>query len=317
MAAYLARLALINIAMTSGIAFAWDLKKVYNSTNFFDPVAGFQFDTEDKNNGIVSYQTQSAAASKALLGTTEENHVYLGTQMQSNGQNRPSVKLRSTDSYHGGLFLFDVAHVPLGCGVWPALWMVGSQWPTHGEIDIIEQINYSPTNQYTLHTSDGCSMPGFNHPSCAWYQGCGKQGSPGSFGEEFNNNKGGVFAMQWNTKDNITIWFFKRGAIPDDIVSGKPNPLGWSKPEVVFPFGSACKADFFAAQNIIVNIELCGDWAGGSWASVPARGTGPTCQKLTMPSPSKPDWSCTDYIRSSSSCLSDAYWIINSIKIFQ
>ncbi|GAA5854176.1 hypothetical protein JCM5353_006519 [Sporobolomyces roseus] len=77
--------------------------------------------------------------------TARRNNLW---QVLSNGQNifrvsqtpnvdpyRMSTRVSSKKSYSGGgLFVFDVAHVPSGYGLWPALWMVGvPNWPHMGE----------------------------------------------------------------------------------------------------------------------------------------------------------------------------------------
>jgi hypothetical protein len=43
---------------------------------------------------------------------------------------RKSVRLLSKKGYsHGTVMIADVEHMPVGCGTWPALWMVGDGWP--------------------------------------------------------------------------------------------------------------------------------------------------------------------------------------------
>lgn len=52
------------------------------------------------------------------------------------------------------------AKLPKGYGIWPAIWMLGSNidavgWPTSGEIDIMEYVGKSPHEIHTtLHTPD-------------------------------------------------------------------------------------------------------------------------------------------------------------------
>ncbi len=52
------------------------------------------------------------------------------------------------------------AKLPLGKGLWPAIWMLGSNisdvgWPLCGEIDIVEYVGREPNMVFTsLHTSD-------------------------------------------------------------------------------------------------------------------------------------------------------------------
>lgn len=71
--------------------------------------------------------------------------------------------------------------------------------------------------------------------------GCGITDPDGtSYGTAFNANNGGVFATEW-TSDAISIWFFERGSIPDDIDSGNPDPDSWGSP--VARFQGDCDID--------------------------------------------------------------------------
>lgn len=118
---------------------------------------------------------------------------------------RQSVRLESKTSYDSGLFIFDIIHTPYGCGLWPALWLTDTyNWPENGEIDVVETNNLATEgNAVTLHTTSGCKMnvkrketgtP--NYVTCDnsthSNAGCGVQGSPRTYGQEMNENGGGV-----------------------------------------------------------------------------------------------------------------------------
>src|SRR5215468_11175482 len=50
--------------------------------------------------------------------------------------------------------------IPMGQGLWPAFWMLGSDigtvgWPASGEIDIMEHVNNSPDTNGTIHWDAG------------------------------------------------------------------------------------------------------------------------------------------------------------------
>ena len=51
---------------------------------------------------------------------------------------RKSVRITTQFTYTGGLVIMDAAHMPQGCGTWPAFWSNGPNWPSGGEIDIVE-----------------------------------------------------------------------------------------------------------------------------------------------------------------------------------
>ena len=105
----------------------------------------------------------------------------------------------------------DSVHMPAGCATWPAFFSNGPNWPSDGEVDIVEGINDYTNDQSTAHTNPGCSLPNTNSSSlgitgtviggtdCDALQngntGCGIRSSQtNSFGAAFNANGGGVYA---------------------------------------------------------------------------------------------------------------------------
>ena len=88
-----------------------------------------------------------------------------------------------------------------------------------------------------LHTSDGCTISGTGHTSLTKSTNCfvnapGQSYNLGcsihdlrsnSYGEGFNRNAGGFYAMEWN-KDFIKVWFWPRGTEPWDVKGNNPAP---------------------------------------------------------------------------------------------
>ena len=233
---------------------------------------------------------------------------------------RNSVRLESIQTYNGGLFIFDLQHIPEGLGTWPSIWLVGEDWPNNGEIDIIEGVNSAiltsdiriPADQSnvitTLHTSSGCTqnnIPNILNTNCNAGNngtiGCGVEGPPNSFGASFNNLNGGVFVCEWILDGTIKVWFFSRLNIPDDINSNNPNPSKWNEPYVNF---QPC-IGHFKDLKIIINTTLCGQWAGNVFPSINGIPPGGGMN------------SCLGYLSDKNAKLDKAYWLINSIKVFQ
>jgi hypothetical protein len=186
---------------------------------------------------------------------------------------RASVRVTSSRSFQHGLIIADIAHMPGGvCGTWPAFWMVGSNWPSNGEIDIVEGVNDQDVNKMTLHTGPGAVVQngdGFtgelvtpncdiNAPNQQDNEGCGiSDVSNLTFGPEFNQGGGGVFATEW-TSEFIKIWYFPRGSFPADIVSSNPNPsINWGTPNSLFQ-GQFNIDDHFKNLQIVFDTTFCG-----------------------------------------------------------
>ena len=100
------------------------------------------------------------------------------SMIDPNARGRDSVRISSQTAYGDSAIVLDLAHMPAGCGTWPAFWTLSKNgpWPNGGEIDIIEGmllfsrlssdvahtrvgVNKQDFNQATLHTTPGCQMP--------------------------------------------------------------------------------------------------------------------------------------------------------------
>ena len=199
------------------------------------------------------------------------------------------------------------------CGNWPAFWTVGTDWPTNGEIDILEGVNDDSTNHITLHTSPGCNLnsTGALSSSTLSTSNC-NAGDAGegcslttinkeNYGTGFNAVGGGVYAMEW-TSSAIEIFFFARNAIPADIASGDPDPTTWGTPVGSFS-GPGCSIDsHFKNHKIVINNTFCGKWGGQVWSQSSCSELAPTCEA---------------YVAANPKAFTQAYWLINSVKVYQ
>lgn len=215
----------------------------------------------------------------------------------------------------------DIAHMPAGCGSWPAWWTNGQgAWPSGGEFDIIEGTNGQGSNRVTLHTkSKQCSLPSWFLPgmsemsgkvatySCYGGAGCSiEDPNPKSWAQGFNDNGGGWYVMRRNPS-GYAVWFFNRDstAIPDSVKYGlgtiDEDTLGTKVAD--FPFWgnlSSCGelSEHFTDQQFIFNIAMGGDWARDRYKAAGCPGE------------------IYDQIKNNPEMLSEAYWLINSMRLY-
>ncbi|KAL9124217.1 MAG: hypothetical protein Q9217_006432 [Psora testacea] len=272
----------------------------YSGDNFFP---NFRFDTmDDPTHGYVNYVDQANAQSQGLISTSNGVVTIKSDSTKTGaGRGRDSVRITSHTQYTHGLVILDLEHMPgSACGIWPAFWMTGPNWPNNGEIDILEGVSYQAQNAVTMHTSAGCSMVG---KDCQGNQGCSVQADvANSYGDGFNNGKGGVYAMEW-TSDAINVWFFRRNSDLSNVLSESPDPVQWGSALASFQGGSGCTIDdHFKNNNIVFDTTFCGDWAGNVWFQ------DSTCSSKAA--------TCTDYVRDNPSAFTEAYWTIKSLKVF-
>ncbi|KAL8832116.1 MAG: hypothetical protein Q9170_005013 [Blastenia crenularia] len=264
----------------------------------------FDFNTfDDPTHGYVNYVDQGIAASQGLF-SVNGGQVSFGVDHTNvaSGRGRNSIRLTSKAQYTHALVVLDLAHMPGSiCGTWPSFWMTGPNWPSSGEIDIIEGVNTGSQNQMTMHTSGGCNLAG---SSCEGGLGCPiKPTGANNYGTNFNNAGGGVYAMQW-TGGYINIWFWPRGQVPTDALGPNPRPSAWGATTASFIGGDNCNIDqHFMNNNLIFDTTFCGDWAGGVW------GQDSTCSALAG--------SCQAYVQNNPAAFADAYWTVNSLRVYK
>ncbi|CAE6513023.1 unnamed protein product [Rhizoctonia solani] len=299
-------------------AATYTIAQNHSGANFFDGWV-FTEGIDATTVGNVLYQSQAAALQQQLAYVDNSGHAIIRVDNTTVGQGdtfgRASIKINSTATFgKGSLVILDANHLPYGCSVWPAYWSQGSpadEWPKFGEIDIIENVNMATVNQMALHTTQGCTLASgtqvtgtivsndcFNGTN--GNQGCIVKGaSEATYGAGFASAGGGVYALEWSSEGNgIRVWFFQRSSIPSDMASASPNPNNWGTPTAAWPESSCNSSQFFGPQTIILDITLCGNFAGAA-ATFQA-----TCSGV-----------CTDLIKTPSN-YNNAYFDINYLRVF-
>ncbi|KAG8710210.1 hypothetical protein FRC09_000240 [Ceratobasidium sp. 395] len=299
-------------------AATYKIAQNHSGSNFFDGWV-FTEGIDATTVGNVLYQSQAAALQQQLAYVNNDGHAIIKVDNTTVGQGdtygRASIKINSTATFgKGSLVIMDAWHMPFGCSVWPAYWSQGSpadEWPKFGEIDIVENVNQATVNQMALHTTQGCTLAQgtqltgkivsndcFNGTN--GNQGCIVQGgSDATYGAGFAAAGGGVYALEWSSEGNgIRIWFFPRNSIPADLSGDSPNPNGWGMPTAAWPESGCNSSQFFGPQTLILDITLCGNFAGAPQTFQT------TCSGV-----------CTDLIKTPSN-YNNAYFDISYIRVF-
>ncbi|AEO55983.1 glycoside hydrolase family 16 protein [Thermothelomyces thermophilus ATCC 42464] len=293
----------------------YQLKESYNPSNFFDKFTFFS--SPDPNQGFVKYRSKQDATNLGLIQSTKDEVTIKVDSTGTDKDGRSSVRIESVNTYNSGLFIADFSHFPKpACGAWPAYWMVGPQWPLDGEVDIYEGWNLNTANKVVLHT-DGPSVVGsctvsqedftasLRYSNC-WDKAPDQPGNTGCAADEpdgtFGGAAGGVYATEWS-ETGFKIWSWTHDNVPSDVKSGKPDPSTWGMP-VFAAGGSTCDVTkTFNNMRIILNINLCGDAAGGLW--------GETCQAATGVA------QCAQYVQQNPKAFEQTYWKIRGIDVYQ
>jgi len=241
---------------------------------------------------------------------------------------------KAFDPSNGFLAVLHYKKVPHGCGVWPGFWAMNSDrlWPAGGELDIMEFANYSP-NKVTFHISGNCHLDTDKVAKCAPLGQAGvsstdcetnyfvnklgcmpKQRQPD--GEFFSNNPG-VIASEW-TSEHIIVYHIPEASIPADLEKETPDTSGWKKWILAYlPLQPGCTGSI-GPQELILNMQLCGDWAGSTFGTHQCGGVGwkylSGCEKGL----SQPSDCCTKFVtdEAQDSLLATQTFDIKSLKVF-
>ena len=190
-------------------------------------------------NNELQYYTSNADNIKVDTGYL---HI-IGRQQQFQGSAYTSARIKTE-----GLYSFQYGKVearikvPIGQGLWPAFWMLGSNistvsWPQCGEIDIMEHVNTGPNIHGTIHYNL------FNN-----YNNIG-QSTPVNAGQ-FQ-----IYTVEW---DEDAIKWFVNGNLYH---------------QVTITNGMNSTEEFHNPFFLLLNLAMGGNWPGAPNATTPAVNT--------------------------------------------
>ena len=190
------------------------------------------------NNGWGNNELEYYTNSPKNVFVSNGNLIIEARKESIGGFNYSSARLTTANKKTFTYGRVDIrAKLPKGKGVWPALWMLGSNitsvgWPACGEIDILELLGHEITKSYgTLHYGASTATHGSKGTSYTL--------SSSNFYDQFH-----VFSMEWK-QDQVTLF------VDDNLfLTVNKTDLG-SNP---YPFN----APFF----FIFNVAVGGNWPG-------------------------------------------------------
>lgn len=301
---------------------SYQLSEEYTADNFFDKFDFFvstytSGDSWDDTHGYVQYRSQAEAESLGLISASN-GQVYIGPDANStydpDGKGRDSVRMTSKSTYNQGLMIAKFSHMPVqACGAWPAFWSFADPWLTSGEIDYYEGWNLQGYNRMAMHTNEtlagSCSLTTTNIKGAVETEDCNQLTNGQGCGvnddsDVWGSTSGATFAMEW-TDSAIKIWSWLPGAVPSDITAGSPDTSSgnWGSPSLHVEQTNCDLASSFANQQLVFNIDFCGDTAGS-----------PTFWNASC---SAFEDSCASYVANTPSAFAETYFMIEGIQFYE
>lgn len=257
--------------------------------NFFND---FTFMTVDEMHGAAEFVSKEQAFAEGLAWA-DDGHAGIKVGARSaTPMKRKSVNVHTNyawDPNAGFLAVMKYRRLPVGPGMWPSFWTMNSDvlWPGGGELDILEYAS-DQRSAVTFHTDRACWLDkgrmdafanahfsgrenGMVRTNCRtnYFQnllGCTPR-QKGLTGQAHASTPG-ILAMEWNSQ-HIKVFKIPEGQIPQDLQHGSPNPDTWDQWVIAyFPFAPGCEG-IAGPQELVLDIGLCGDWAGGFWGKSP------------------------------------------------
>ncbi|MFN3404037.1 MAG: family 16 glycosylhydrolase [Cytophagaceae bacterium] len=207
-----------------------------------DEFSGPHIDTtkwnhEVNGDGGGNNELQYYTASKANSYIKDGFLVIKGIQQNYKGKLFTSARLNSKFKGDWKYGRFDIrAKTPVQQGIWPAIWMLPTDWvyggwPQSGEIDIMESVGHEPATCYgTLHY--GPPWPNNKHTG-------GNVKVNGTLADEFH-----VYSVEWD--ENEIRWYL------DDVLFSKKTPADLDPHP--WPFDQRF--------HMILNLAIGGNWPG-------------------------------------------------------
>ena len=277
---------------TAAEAQVWNLTDTY-SGNTFSNQWNYWGDTNttgtDPTHGLVKFVGKSAAQASNLTYVDQQGifHARVDTTpVQLEG--RPSVRMTSKKTFEDGIIVMNVTHIPIGCSVWPAIWMVNPNtdtYPKGGEIDILENANVADTgsNLVSLHTANSCILSNQKQTGVTDLTQCQVDYATGNtgcrvemnqtnsptWGKSFNDAGGGVFVMErslGSAGNGVRVWHWSQSQAPASVKSGSQSldVSTFGTPASDMPIANMCHSDC-GSLALVLDITLCGDWAGQTY----------------------------------------------------
>nr|VWO97482.1 Mixed-linked glucanase [Ganoderma boninense] len=296
--------ALLSLAcvVASVLGTTWKKSDSYVGSQFlsgFDHVA-----IADPTHGRVNYLDQATAVKKNITyahGDTLILRADHTTTLSASGPGRDSFRLMNKKTYTNHVTM--CVSESSACSVDMADWRLGVLVGMSGICLGAARCTAGGSRSMTgTSVGTNCDVAATVNAGCPVLDT-----SPKSFGESFNSNGGGFFAME-RSSAGVKVWFWPQHAsnIPSDVLNvgaTSVNTASWGTPMADFPSTSCDMASHFGLHNIVINLTFCkcGDWAGQD----------------SIYSQDGCSGSCVDHVNNNPCAFDWAYFDIAWLKIYQ